>query len=326
MKKYIRAILPSPIISAYHQGFRPFFQLVNKISPTQATKLLHFKTTGKWIDLNNPNDFNEKLQWLKLHEDPRLKSICADKYGVYKYIEENHDPSILNRLIAVYDDPSEIEWDKLPEKFAMKCTHGCGYNIVTTNKHELNREEVEAKLRDWLRERFGKRSLELHYDLIEPRIIVEEYIESKAGLLPPDYKIYCFNGVAKLVLVCSERGDSLRLDFFSLDWNRLNIGHKENESVAVIEKPTCFDEMIRHAEALSKPFKFVRVDFYDKDGIPVFGEMTFTPAANMATYYNDHGLELLGGMMDLLGLSSAKGGRRLGLPSRSGPRIRHGRR
>lgn len=299
MKKYVKAILPNRVIFAYHRGLRIFFLLVSAISPVLATKLLHLKTTGEWINLDSPEGFNEKLQWLKLNEDQKLKSICADKYAVYKYIEENHDPSILNRLIAVYSNPSEIEWDTLPQKFAMKCTHGCEYNIVTKNKDGLDRNEVERKLNGWLREKFGRRSLEPHYDLIEPKIIVEEYIESRVGLLPLDYKIYCFNGAAKLVLVCSEREDSLRLDFFDLEWNRLNIGHKKDESTKVIERPSCLDEMVRHAEALSKPFKFVRVDFYDKDGVPVFGEMTFTPAANMAMYYNDYGLRLLGGMMDL---------------------------
>lgn len=299
MKKYIREITPKPIKSSYHSAFSFFVRLIDKASPVLATKLLHLKTTGRWINLKEPKDFNEKLQWLKFNEDQHLKALCADKYKVYKYIEKKHDPSILNRLIAVYDDPSEIDWDILPERLAIKCTHGCGYNIVTKNKNELDRSEVEEKLNKWLGEKFGRKMLEPHYDLNEPRIIIEDYIEDKSGCLPVDYKIYCFSGKAKLVLVCSEREDSLKLDFFDLDWNRLNIGHKENESSNIINKPSCFGEMIKHAEAIAKPFTFVRVDFYDKDGLPVFGELTFTPAANMATYYNDYGLELLGGMMDI---------------------------
>jgi len=299
MKKHIKSILPQPIKTAYHAVFRLFFRLINKLSPELATKLLHYKTTGKWINLKNPKDFNEKLQWLKLNEDQALKSVCADKYAVYQYIEKNYDSSILNKLIAGYGKPSDIEWDKLPDKFAMKCNHGCGYNIVTKNKKELDRNKVTKQMNKWLGEKYGQKLLEPHYDLIEPKIIVEEYIESRVDLFPLDYKIYCFNGVAKLVLVCSEREESLKLDFFDLEWNRLSVGHKEDESTKIIEKPACFDEMVRHAEALSQPFTFVRVDFYDKDGVPLLGELTFTPAANMATYYNDCGLDFLGNMMDL---------------------------
>lgn len=301
MAKYGKKALPDFLKKGMHKVFHFFVLAINVCSPALATKLLHLKTTGRWLDLASPRDFNEKLQWLKFNEDPGLKSVCADKYAVYSYIEKNHDSSILNNLIAVYNKPSEIIWDDLPDKFALKCTHGCGYNIVTKNKRELNFEDVYIKLNKWMGEKFGRKHLEYHYDLIKPKIIVEEYIENQAGLLPLDYKIYCFNGVAKLVLVCSEREDGLKLNFFDLDWNRMAIGHEKDESSKEIDRPKCFHEMVRHAEALAKPFKFVRVDFYDKDGVPIFGEMTFTPAANMATYYNEYGLNLLGEMLVLEG-------------------------
>lgn len=299
MKTRIKAMLPPRILSAYYRTLIVIFNLLNMASPTFATKMIHFHRTKTWPDLENPKDFNEKLQWLKLNEDQDARAVCADKYAVYDYVRNNHDPSILNRLIAVYDDPSQIKWDDLPRKFAMKCTHGSGSNIITTNKDELDKHDVEKKLRKWLGQKYGRMSLEPHYDLIQPRIIVEEYIETDAGLLPLDYKIYCFNGLAKLVLVCSERENGLKLDFFDMEWRRLAIGHKQDQSTTEIAKPACFEQMVAHAEALSKPFTFVRIDFYDKDGSPVFGEMTFTPAANMAIYYNEYGLELLGNMLEL---------------------------
>ncbi len=299
MSKYIKNIIPQDAKNAYHAVWYSIFGLINSSSPELATKLLHFKNTGKWIDLENPRDFNEKLQWLKLNEDASLKAICADKYELYEYVRQNYTESILNKLVAVYETPDEIDWDSLPDKCAIKCTHGCGYNIVTKNKSELDVREVRKTLDGWLKEDYWKRSLELHYRLITPRIIVEEYIETEQGDLPLDYKIYCFNGVPKLVLVCSERESKVKLDFFDLDWNRLNIGHKSDESNKVVRKPSCFDEMILHAEALAKPFTFVRADFYDKDGVPVFGELTFTPAANMAKYYNAYGLVYLGGLLNL---------------------------
>lgn len=272
---------------------------INKVSPTLATKVLHYRVTKTLLDLKNPTSFNEKLQWLKLYWDEPLIPVCADKYEIYNYVKTNGDPTILNNLLNVYDSTNQIIWEELPERFALKCTHGCGYNIVTNNKSELDELAVFKQLDIWMDEKFGKYSLEPHYDLIKPRIILEDYIENKAGLLPLDYKIYCFNGVAKLVLVCSEREESLKLDYFDLNWNRLNIGHKEDESVNSIEKPTCFDEMVKHAEILAKPFPFVRVDFYDKDGVAILGELTFTPAANMDTDYNDYGQKFLGGLLVL---------------------------
>lgn len=269
------------------------------VSPVIATRMLHYRTTGEVLNLKNPSKFNDKLQWLKLYWQDPLVPMCADKYEVYNYVKENGDPSILNNLLAVYEDANEIDWESLPDKFALKCTHGCGYNIVTNNKSELNVKEVKRKLNTWLNEKFGKKSLEFHYDKIKPRIILEEYIENDAGSLPIDYKIYCFNGEPKLVLVCTERENKLKLDFFDLKWNRLNIGHKKDENSNLITRPTCFDDMIKHAKTLSKPFPFVRVDFYDKDGTAILGELTFTPAANMANYYNDYGQQYLGSLLTI---------------------------
>lgn len=272
---------------------------INKVSPVTATRMLHYRTTGEILNLKNPSKFNDKLQWLKLYWQDPLVPLCADKYEIYNYVKENGDSSILNNLLAVYEDANEIDWENLPEKFALKCTHGCGYNIVTNNKYELNPKEVKRKLNTWLNEKFGEKSLEFHYDKIKPRIILEEYIENDAGLLPIDYKIYCFNGEPKLVLVCSERADDIKKDFFDLNWNRLNIGHKEDESKQEIKMPDSFKEMISHAAILAKPFPFVRVDFYDKEGKVVLGELTFTPAANMGNTLNEYGQKYLGQMLKL---------------------------
>lgn len=279
--------------------FNQTIKLLNTVSPALATKLLHLKVTKTYLNLDNPTDFNSKLQWLKLYDKNPNISKAADKYEMYNFVKEQGCSEILNRLIAVHVDPKEIDWEKLPEKVAIKCTHGCGYNIVTKNLSSLNKSEVVTQLEKWQQEDFGLKNLEYQYSSIQPRIIIEEFIENKAGELPIDYKIYCFDGEAKLVLVCSEREADLKLDFFDLNWNRLNIGHPKNESKEELNKPSCFEEMVKHAEKISKQFKFVRIDFYDKDGVPVLGEFTFTPAANMANYYNEYGLKLLGSYIKL---------------------------
>ncbi len=291
MKNYLKKIR--------HLLWKNSINSINSLSPTIATKIMHYKNTGENLNLKHPTKFNHKLQWLKLYWNDPLVTDYADKYEMYNQVKTNGDPQILNNLLAVYESTEEICWEDLPDKFALKCTHGCGYNIVTQDKSQLNKKEVFRQLSKWMNESFGEYNLEYHYDRIKPRIILEEYIETDKGLLPLDYKIYCFDGVAKLVLVCSEREDDLKLDFFDLSWNRLNIGHKKDESDKKIEKPNCFDEMVKHAESLAKPFPFVRVDFYDKDGVPILGELTFTPAANMALYYNDYGQEYLGSLLTL---------------------------
>ena len=150
-----------------------------------------------------------------------------------------------------------------------------------------------------MKKRFGYETVELHYTKIKPRIICEKYLETDAGILPNDYKIYCFNGEPRLILVCTERLTKTRLDFFDLDWNMLDIGKEEYKSKALPKKPENLKNMIEYAKKLAEPFEFVRVDFYNDNGKVIFGELTFTPAGCRAKYYTDEGNKILGDMLKI---------------------------
>lgn len=280
-------------------AWRSMLNVINAISPLTAARLLYFRRTGKFLNVTTPRDFNEKLQWLKIYWHDPLVVVCADKYQLHGHVTRQGYGNILNPLLAVYDSPDEIVWDELPEKFVLKCTHGCGYNLIIRDKQELDPEVASQQLRRWMREKFGRKSLEPHYDRIIPRIILEAYIETRSGLLPWDYKVFCFNGVAKVVEVCSERERDLRVDFFDLDWNRLAISFETLQRPTRPERPDSLAEMVTCAETLARPFPFVRVDFYDNGGVPVLGELTFTPGSGMSTRLNDHGLRYLGDLLEL---------------------------
>lgn len=287
------------IRNAYVRANQMSFTALSVVSPVLASRLLYRKTTGKRLDLRNPEDFNEKLQWLKLFWQNPLVVKCADKYEVRNYVKDCGCDEILNHLYGIYNDPFEIDWESLPNKFAIKCTHGCGFNIICDDKESLDKDETYKQLNQWLKIRYDRRALEVHYAKIKPRIICERYIETEAGLLPNDYKVYCFNGKPKLVLVCSDRSNNLRLNFADLNWQRMNIGTEKFSRGELPAKPDCFNAMVDYAEKLAAPFPFVRVDFYDYKGKPLFGEMTYTPAGCMALYYNETGLQCLGDMLQL---------------------------
>lgn len=263
--------------------------------------ILYRKQFNKKLDLKQPLDFNEKLMWLKLtnYNKNRLVWECSDKYLVRKYlmrkgIEEENLPKILN----VYDKAYEINFDELPNKFALKCTHGCGYNVICSDKKKLNNNQVIKQLSKWQKDKFGFESGENHYTHIKPKIICEEYIDSNIGY-PFDYKIYCFYGNPKLVLVCSEREKELRLNFYDLKWNELMIGKEKYRNKKKILKPKNLDSMISMAKKVSNDFPFVRIDFYDNGKKAVIGELTFTPAACLATYYNEEGNKYLSSMLNI---------------------------
>lgn len=289
----------SLIRNAYLKANKWYFAALYATSPVLASKYLYRGATGKKLNLRHPQDFNEKLQWLKLYWRNPLVAKCTDKYEVREYAATCGCKEILNQLYGAYEHPSEINWGKLPNRFALKCTHGCGCNIICDDKDKLDKDQTLAQLNEWLKRRYDRIAAEIHYAQIKPRIICEQYLETNAGFLPNDYKVYCFNGKPELVLVCTDRSSDLKLTWVDLNWQRMNIGTENFWRAELPRKPDCLEAMIYYAKKLANPFPFVRVDFYDYNGRPMFGEMTFTPAACMARYYNETGLQRLGEMLQL---------------------------
>ncbi|TES53593.1 glycosyl transferase [Halalkalibacterium halodurans] len=264
-------------------------EILSTISPKVTSKILYRSAFGKKLDLKNPKTLNEKLMWLKLNSyyNNPLITTCADKYKVRNYIKELGYEEILNELIGCWDNTEEIEWDKLPDKFVLKCNHGAGYNLICQDKKNFNIDEAKRKLNNWLKEDYWKKRAELNYKFIDKKIICEKFIETHDGKLPADYKLYCFNGKPDCVMVCLDREKGKpRLFFFNRDWKLLDYTSDSIESPNdyLVEKPEGIDKMFEYAEILSKPFPFVRVDFYLNSGKVIFGELTFTPGA--ALYSN----------------------------------------
>lgn len=265
--------------------YRWCMEQLSVCSPVYATKLLYFIHFHKWLDLNNPQTLNEKILWLKLntYNNNPLVTKCADKYRVREYVAEKGCPEILNELYGVWNHAEEIEWTKLPDSFAMKCNHGCGYNIICSDKQKLNEAKTKIQLNKWLSEDFWKRNAEVNYRQIEKKIICEKYIQGKHDERLNDYKVYCFHGKALFILFCIDK--ERKFYFFDREWNFLRInpdGLSAPKSFHV-EKPACIEKLLEYAERLSEPFPFVRVDFYVEQEKIIFGEMTFTPAAGLDT-------------------------------------------
>lgn len=264
--------------------FRILRRNLTRISPTISSKILYRKAFNKKLNLKNPKTFNEKLQWLKLYWPSKLKTICADKYEVTNYARENNCEEIVNEIYGIYNCVEEINWNELPDKFALKCTHGCGANIICNNKNNLNIKESIKKLNGWMKQDYSLEYAEIHYKNIKPRIICEKYLETDTGVLPIDYKVFCFNGIPKITMVCSERKNGIaKYYLYDNDWNLKPYNKSSielinrNESKNFENRPSCFKEMLKYAKKLSKPFPFVRIDFYEIRGKIILGEMTFTP-------------------------------------------------
>lgn len=259
--------------------------ILSTLSPVFATKFFYKKVFNRSLNLNNPKTLNEKILWLKLntYKNNELVTQCADKFKVRQYVQEVGCGEILNELYNVWDKVEDINWSKLPSKFAIKVNHGCGYNIICDNKDDLNIKECKYKLKKWLKEDFWKLNAEINYRYIQKKITCEKFIETDKGLLPEDYKIYCFNGIPKYVLLCVDRGKGRpKYYYYDYEWNLMPYTKDALENPNLkLEKPEGIDEMFEYAYKLSKPFPFVRTDFYLNKGKIIFGELTFTPSAGL---------------------------------------------
>lgn len=289
------------IKKAIHKIEKKCVGLLSHFSVKLSSRYLYIRSQKKPLHLNNPKTFNEKLMWIKIncYLNNSLIWKCVDKYEVRKFLlSKGVKEQYLPRLINTYETADIIDFSSLPNKFALKCTHGCGFNIICHNKKELDYNYTIKQLNKWLKTKFGYETAETQYVHQKPVIICEEYIDSNVGL-PYDYKIYCFNGVAKCCLACSNREEKLNLNFYDLNWNELPLGKENLRNTCKIERPKYFDQMIELAEMCSKEFPFVRVDFYDDKSTPIIGELTFTPAACVADYYTSYGQVYLSSFIDI---------------------------
>lgn len=274
-----------------------------KYRPEIVANRTYRRFFGKDINWRNPKNQIEKTYWLQLNSDTSLWTLGADKYRVRKYVEEKGYSEILNELYGVWDNAEDIDWENLPNKFVLKTNHGCGQVIIVEDKSKLDHEKTIKSLRKWMDRNYGWESVQFHYTRIKPCVIAEKLLVNKSepekSLI--DYKIWCFHGEPESILTVFDRKKGgYALSFFDLEWN--NISDRtlkktvSSYSGKNIPKPKSLDKMIEIARALSKDFIQVRVDFYEVDEEPVFGELTFTTAYDycLEEYYN-----YLGSKIDL---------------------------
>lgn len=275
--------------SLYRRAVTTFLKGVTVISPVLNSKLVYRLAFKKKINLKNPTTFIEKLTWLKLYNYRKNKLVhqCADKYRVREYIKDCGCQEILNELIAVYDNPKQIEWDKLPNKFVLKWNYGAGMNIICTDKSSLDIKATVKQLKKWGKVKYWLPVSEMQYKYIPKKIICERFLEPTSNennsSVIPDYKVYCFNGQPKAIFVMHDRGSVIKTEMFNTEWQPLENSVKYSAPKTKTPKPVFLDKLLEYSKILSKPFPFVRADFYIVDEKIYFGELTFTPAGGMHT-------------------------------------------
>ena len=276
-----RAIIPYAI-------FRNITKLgLTRIIPDELYLKIAYKlATGHKANLNNPQTFNEKLQWLKLHDRNPQYTIYVDKYKVREYIANTIGKEYLIPLLGVWENANDINFDNLPNQFVLKCNHDSGSVIICKNKKELNKKQTIKKLNKALKNTgywFGR---EWPYKNVRPCIIAEKYMEDKETGELVDFKVHNFNGIPKVILVCRDRfkASGLTEDFYSDKWEHLDVKRPNHANGEDIPKPAELEEMLELSRKLSKDIPFVRTDFYTINHKVYFGEITFFPASGFEAF------------------------------------------
>lgn len=245
------------------------------------------KSFGYPINLERPQTFNEKLQWLKIYDRKPIYTTMVDKYAVKDYVASIMGEEHIIPTLGVWDRFDDIDFDSLPNQFVLKCTHDSGGLVICKDKSTLDKGAAKKKLNRSLRTNYYDRFREWPYKDVKPRIIAEKYMEDSLTSELRDYKFFCFNGVPKIILVCRDRFSELGLteDFFDQDWNHLDVQRVQHpNSSERMERPEELDEMLELARILSKDIPFLRSDFYIIGGKVFFGELTFFPASGFEKF------------------------------------------
>lgn len=252
-------------------------------SDREAVSRLYFGRAEKKLDLENPQAYTEKLQWLKLYYRNDLMPIVADKYLVREYLEKQGLGYLLNDLYGVYEHIEDFELDKLPNQFVLKASHASGWNLIVKDKSKIDWWIWKKHMKYWLNHDIAWMGREWHYSEMVPRIVCEKYLEDETGGLT-DYKCFCFNGQPKFLYVHVKGRDEF-LNFYDPDWNLLpfyDIDFSNPDEYHEIKRPVFLEQIISLSTQLSKPFPFVRIDFYIENNNLRFGEFTFFPGSGRA--------------------------------------------
>lgn len=282
--KSIKMYLKHPIKLLVRIGKNSFLKLM---SDEAYLKMIFKDKMGYDLDLNNPKTFNEKLQWLKLHDRKPEYTTMVDKYEVKEYVAKCIGEEYIIPTIGVWDRFEDIDFEQLPEQFVLKCTHDSGGLVICRDKKKFNKDKAREKINKSLKRNYYWSSREWPYKNVKPRILAEEYMEDEMkvkGLT--DYKFFCFHGEPKMLYVSQglENHATARISFFDIEGKQMPFGRSDYYPIEdEFNIPSNLKELEYVARMLAKSVSspFVRVDLYSIRGKIYFSEITFMPCSGM---------------------------------------------
>ena len=290
------------------RGFAWLWSKVGHVFGDETYLKVRFRLLmGKKLNLKDPQTFSEKLQWLKLYNRRPEYTMMVDKYAVKEYVADIIGKEYVIPTLGVWDRPEDIEWDKLPDRFVLKTTHGGGSNgvVICKDKSTFDKKAAVKKLKNNMKESDWRIQMEWPYKNVPHRIIAEQFIDPTPDIKDlADYKFFCFDGVVKGLFVATERqkeGSDVKFDFYDENFNHLPFKQGHENANPYPSKPNNFELMKQAAAELSKGYPHVRVDLYDLGDRVLFGELTLYHFGGMVPFRPEEWDKVFGDMLTLPG-------------------------
>lgn len=252
----------------------------NKLRDDQLEREIErwfYATTGKRMDFRHPRSFAQKMQWLKVHDKDPRKTTLSDKLAVRPEIVVKVGEEVLPKVYATWDDPQDVDFTGLPDRFFLKCNNGSGMMMRIQDSSSVDMDEVRKKVAGWFAHDFAGRYFEMHYAPIVPKVYAEEWIDD----IEWEYQAWCFSGKIEFIAAIHDPHGVNEKQFFSPAWEKLPFVSSPPEYQGTIPAPDCLDQLLECSTRLSEGFTFVRVDWYGTRHGLMFSEMSFTPASGI---------------------------------------------
>ena len=252
-------------------------------------KLMFRIKMHKKLNLKKPQTFNEKLQWLKLYDRNPIYTKMVDKYEVKKYVADIIGEEYIIPTLGIYDKFEDIDFDKLPKQFVIKCTHDSGGIVICRDKEKLNIDEAKKKIEKSLKENYYYYGREWPYKNVKPRILIEKYMEDNKKHSLVDYKFFCFNNEPKIMYVSEgiENHATASISFYDMNFNEVDIKRSDYKKFEQkLEKPLNFEKMKEFSKLFSKNIPHIRCDWYEINKKLYFGELTFSTCSGYIPFEN----------------------------------------
>ena len=276
MRRKLGGALPAPLTLLALRAYR-----VGRHGALKLLVALHLQqgAFGRSPDLVHPARYTDKIRWRMLYDRRPILHMCSDRLAAREYVGGRAGEKYLVPLLGVFDRPEQVPWAELEPPYVVKATHGCGWNIFVRDPGEVDPARFRQVLEGWLKTDYYHVNWEWSYKNVPRRIMVERFIGT-GGKVPPDFKVYCFDGEPRAISVCHDRYTTQeRWTWRDPSWNVLTLVSRFFAPGAPTAPPARLGEMMEVSRAVSRDFDHVRVDLYCVGDHVYFGELTTTQAA-----------------------------------------------